>query len=235
MVKKSDYKAKTSIPFVLLFGTGLYIIPLIGSILGFNSSNIYLLIIYVLLLLLSTPILFIIELFRNSEKPILNMALSVASIFYISIPLSLIHLIGLIDGQLVLLILITIWSSDSGAYFTGKSIGKHKLFERVSPNKTWEGFFGSLVFSVVACICFYYLSSFHKESAYGLFAFIGLGAVISVFGTIGDLCESLIKRKLGVKDSGSILPGHGGVLDRFDAFIFVLPFVITYFIIISLF
>lgn len=115
---------------------------------------------------------------------------------------------------------VIIWSTDSGAYFIGKSMGKRKLWPEISPNKTVEGFIGGIVTAVVLSFVFQAVTGFLPS--YLLVMFITL--LLSIFGQLGDLVESALKRHYDVKDSGTILPGHGGILDRFDSFLFVLPF-----------
>jgi phosphatidate cytidylyltransferase len=122
---------------------------------------------------------------------------------------------------LILGVFLVIWSNDTGAYFSGKLLGKNKLFPRVSPNKTIEGSVGGLILAlIIISIYVHYIA----ESSFPYMWWLGFTLVISVAGILGDLIESQMKRNLGVKDSGSFLPGHGGFLDRFDAVIFALPF-----------
>lgn len=174
---------------------------------------------------------FIHELFITSEKPAQNIAIISLGIACISLPLGLVHELVVYEGTtwsiqnfgIVLAILLLIWTNDTMAYFIGRWIGKHKLLERISPKKTWEGFFGGIVFSLIAgFIIFKWLKTFD------FITWIGIALIVSVFGTAGDLFQSMLKRQAGVKDSGKLLPGHGGVYDRFDAFIFCLPFVFAY-------
>jgi phosphatidate cytidylyltransferase len=120
---------------------------------------------------------------------------------------------------LVLFSLIVIWSTDSGAYFTGRKLGKHKLWPSISPNKTIEGAIGGVVFAILAAVIFQLISTSFENWGYVLM----LALIISIGGQIGDLVESGIKRHYQVKDSGALLPGHGGVLDRFDSLLFVFP------------
>lgn len=154
-------------------------------------------------------------------------AISTLGVVYVALPFSLIHSIGFLNGDynyvLVLGILFLQWANDTGAYFMGKAIGKRKLFEKVSPNKTWEGSFGGLLLSLVIAFAFHELFG-----VLTLFEWLGLGIITAVFGTLGDLVESLFKRTLAIKDSGSILPGHGGFLDRFDGLLLSLPFTTAY-------
>lgn len=124
--------------------------------------------------------------------------------------------------KIVIFILILIWVNDSFAYLVGKNFGKHKLFESVSPKKTIEGFIGGLVFALIASVIIANYSSFST------FSWLIIAALVSVFGTIGDLVESKFKRQANIKDSGSIMPGHGGLLDRLDSLFFAAPFVYLY-------
>ena len=147
---------------------------------------------------------------------------------YVALPLSLLGwLYGLTSPTFILAIFVLIWLSDTGAFCVGSLIGRHKLFERISPKKTWEGLFGGLLFCLLAAALF---QIFLPDSFCGitLWQALGLGAVVCIFGTWGDLVESLIKRTLGVKDSGHLLPGHGGILDRIDSLLLVVPAVLAY-------
>jgi phosphatidate cytidylyltransferase len=131
------------------------------------------------------------------------------------------------NPKIIIGIFILIWTNDTFAYIVGKSIGKHKLYEKISPKKTIEGFLGGVVFAVIASylIATYYIGG--KETAQ--FIWLGFALIVGVFGTIGDLVESKFKRIANVKDSGAIMPGHGGVLDRLDSVIFVAPFIFLFY------
>ncbi len=136
------------------------------------------------------------------------------------------------NPKIIISIFILIWTNDTFAYIVGKSIGKHKLFERISPKKTIEGFIGGIFFAVIAS---YIISKYYievKESA--TFIWIVIALIVGVFGTIGDLIESKFKRIAGMKDSGKIMPGHGGILDRLDSVIFVAPIVFLFYQILNL-
>lgn len=136
------------------------------------------------------------------------------------------------NPKIIIGIFILIWTNDTFAYIVGKSIGKHKLFEKISPKKTIEGFLGGLIFSIIAGILIakYYIGSSKLNT---LYIWIGIAFIVSFFGTIGDLVESKFKRIAQVKDSGNIMPGHGGVLDRLDSIIFVAPFVYLFYLILN--
>ncbi|WP_118193444.1 phosphatidate cytidylyltransferase [Albibacterium indicum] len=178
-------------------------------------------------LLFSIPFMTLVfwtELFRKTGNPFGNIAFSFLGIIYAVVPFAFFYLLGFIDGsynyQYPLGFLIMLWASDTGAYLAGRTFGKTKLFERHSPKKTWEGSIGGLVISLLAA---FILSRY----------FVGLetwqwmvvSAIIVVFGTYGDLTESMLKRSYNIKDSGNILPGHGGFLDRFDGLLLSAPLV----------
>jgi phosphatidate cytidylyltransferase len=168
-------------------------------------------------------LIMIVELFRNKKNPVMNMALSLMGLLYVAVPFSLltyVELVGEIGCQLVLSFFIVIWASDTGAYLVGMLFGKHKMFERISPKKTWEGFAGGLLF---ALLCGYIFSSTDFSPPYTLLSWISISFFIFIAGVLGDLVESMIKRNLGVKDSGSFMPGHGGLLDRFDSALIASP------------
>ncbi len=179
-------------------------------------------------------LMFIIELYRKSETPIQNIGLGFLAIFYVAVPFALMNFFfypamdtsvpvkGVLTGFFFI-----IWVNDTFAYLTGMAIGKHKLFERISPKKTIEGSIGGLIFAFVAA---YILSLFFNEL--NLNEWLGLAAVTVVFGTFGDLVESMLKRSTNIKDSGSIMPGHGGILDRFDSVLMASPFVFVYLMIV---
>ncbi len=180
-----------------------------------------------LLLIPVISFVFIFELYRNLKHPLLNIAITLLGVLYVSVPLMMLNHIaflnGVFNGKILLGIFILIWASDSGAYLFGITMGKHRLFERISPKKSWEGFFGGLIVSLLAA----YLLA-HYLGILGYVNWSILAAIVVVFGTLGDLVESMMKRSIGIKDSGNILPGHGGILDRFDSFLFTIPVIFTY-------
>ncbi|WP_114777565.1 phosphatidate cytidylyltransferase [Botryobacter ruber] len=182
------------------------------------------------LLYLLPPVLFLVfvlELYRKLPQPFTNVAFTVLGALYIAIPFGLLHLLAYLQEayswQPVLGLLLLIWAADTGAYIFGKSFGKHKLLARVSPGKTWEGWAGGVLMAVAVA---WLLSFFFADLE--LYQWIGVAVIVSVFGVLGDLAESLLKRSLGVKDSGTLLPGHGGILDRFDSLLMVIPFVVAF-------
>lgn len=175
------------------------------------------------------PLFFGIELFRKKKYPVENIALSILGLIWITVPFGLFALIGFLPlamhyhPVIVLGYFIILWLSDSGAYFCGKAIGKRKLFERISPNKTWEGFAGGLVLAWIAGLSNFLL--FHQLQLSQWFL---LALIIYITGSFGDFAKSMLKRSVGVKDCGTILPGHGGILDRFDSLIGSAPFAFLY-------
>jgi phosphatidate cytidylyltransferase len=161
---------------------------------------------------------------------------------YIALPFSLINVLAFnatsegyvaFNTLLPLSIFIFLWVNDSGAYCVGSLLGRHKLFPRISPGKSWEGSIGGAVFVLAAAYAISYFLD--TDQMLAMPVWLGLGLVVVVFGTWGDLVESLFKRTLGIKDSGNILPGHGGMLDRFDSSLLAIPAAVIYLYTISLF
>jgi phosphatidate cytidylyltransferase len=176
--------------------------------------------------------LLVLELYEKRPDPIGHIAYLVLGQCYIALPISVLNFIAFrsVSGELpvynsllILSLLVFIWANDTGAYLIGVLFGKHKLFERISPKKSWEGFFGGLAFTIIAAFA---LAHFFLEIPY--YHWIGLSLGVVVFGTWGDLFESLLKRTLDVKDSGHSLPGHGGYLDRFDSLLMAIYAVLFY-------
>lgn len=207
---------------------------IIGGVLLFVSSFFYAseLTVFPIFVIYGLYILtvFISELFRQKPNPLNNLAYFVLGQIFIALPFSILNFILFVDNWqpiILLALFVTIWVNDSGAYVTGVTFGKHRLFERISPKKSWEGFVGGAVFALLSG---YIFSVFIPEIS--LICWIIFSEIIVVFGTFGDLIESLLKRTVQVKDSGSIIPGHGGILDRFDSMIFAVPIIFIYLIII---
>ena len=163
------------------------------------------------------------ELFLESETPFQNIGAVLTGALYVGLPLALLLSIatpgGVYNPYRVFGLLWLVWTNDTMAYFTGTWFGKNKLYERISPKKTWEGTIGGVLGTLLMA---WVLSQYFSD--YSASAWLALGAIASAIGTVGDLVESMLKRHAGVKDSGDLLPGHGGMLDRFDSFIFMLPF-----------
>jgi len=180
------------------------------------------------------PLLLLFELFRNKGSAINNVSTTLLGVFYtgfftstiigirefyVNVPLSYSN-----GGLIIITILITLWMTDSAAYFVGSSIGKHKLFPRVSPNKSWEGAIAGFVFALITLVVLKIL----LLDFLNWVDIIAFGVIIGIFGQVGDLIESLIKRDAGVKDSSNIIPGHGGIFDRFDSLLFSAPIIYLY-------
>ena len=170
---------------------------------------------------------FLYELYTGSKYPFQNIAWIILGMFYIGVPFALLGFIAF-DGQYfyantVFGLLLLTWTNDTGAYIVGSLMGKTPLFKRISPNKTWEGTIGGII---TTCIFAVLLAVFITEVSTQ--DWIVLALIVAIFGTLGDLVESMLKRSVHIKDSGNLLPGHGGLLDRFDAFIFILPYVAAY-------
>jgi phosphatidate cytidylyltransferase len=180
------------------------------------------------LLVLAMPIMAICELYRKSSTPIANIATSILGAIYAAFPMSLMLIIPLLLGNgvwnpwIVIFYVFIIWANDVFAYLFGITLGKHRLFERISPKKSWEGFFGGLL----GAMAMGYAASIVVEG--NAIVWIGLALVAAISGVFGDLIESMFKRSIDIKDSGNIIPGHGGWLDRFDALIISAPFVFVY-------
>ena len=182
--------------------------------------------------------MFISELYFKNENPVNSWAYTMLGQMYIVLPFSLINVlafqqVGLgqitFDFLLPLSIFIFLWTNDTGAYVCGSLFGKHKLFPRISPKKSWEGSIGGgILVLIVAGVIGYFANNSGTPHVLSIPAWVGLGLVVVFFGTWGDLVESLLKRTLGVKDSGNILPGHGGMLDRFDSSLLAIPAAVVY-------
>ncbi len=172
-------------------------------------------------------IVFIVELFSKSAKPFTAAGSLLITLIYIGVPLALMIDLAQIsepyDPIILLSIFLFTWASDTGAYFIGSMIGNHKLMERISPNKTIEGFLGGVIVAIIVSNIFSHLFGGMTYSEW-----IILAIIVSVTATLGDLVESMLKRSMNIKDSGTWLPGHGGFLDRFDGFLFTIPFVYFY-------
>lgn len=172
--------------------------------------------------------IYMIKLYKKFErKPFTNIAFTFLGIFYVAVPFALLNVAVYDEGrynyEIILGSLLVLWASDTGAYFAGTRFGKRKLFERISPKKSWEGFLGG---AVLALIFVFGVSQFlHSLTVQQWFI---VGIIIIVGGTFGDLIESLLKRSIEIKDSGDSLPGHGGFLDRFDGLLISAPFIAAY-------
>lgn len=214
---------------------------LLGTIAGstfFAISSMYILGIITLdKLLIIMPLMFLIliaELYRKSANPLMNISITLSGIFYLAIPMVLLSYLSYAPAyglrynldynpNILLGFFLILWTNDTFAYVVGRAVGKRKLFESISPKKTWEGALGG---AVVSLILAYYMVHFspelHKRD------WLVVAGIIVLFGNLGDLIQSKFKRSINIKDSGNILPGHGGILDRFDGVYLAAPFVYTY-------
>jgi len=207
-------------------------LQLLGSILLFGLFHFSFmgLLEYKWLLLTPTlPILiFSFALYKKDSDVFKELFFDLAGYIYITVPLIILNYlnIGLNEeySMVVLLVFIMVWANDSFAYLSGMLLGKNKLFERITPKKTWEGFFGGLIATVLLSWFLFQYSGFES-----LLSWLILGVVVSVISVFGDFVESMFKRAAGLKDSGKIIPGHGGILDRIDSVLFVFPVVFVYF------
>lgn len=204
----------------LLLGTGLFVLVFLVQKDLLKASVLFLL----------PPVMFlslVAELYRKKQDPFINIALTLLAVMYVAVPFTMLILLGFLEQSyswhIILGTIFLIWAADTGGYIFGRSFGRRKLFERISPGKTWEGWVGGTLLSLVVA---YVLSLFLIDL--GLIAWLGIGVIVSVFGVVGDLVESMLKRSLQIKDSGRLLPGHGGILDRFDSLLMITPFVLAF-------
>jgi len=172
-------------------------------------------------------IVYLIKLYKKEEKPFTNIGYTLLGITYVALPFALLNIsvfsFGSYDYEIPIGLLLILWAYDTGAYFIGIRFGKRRLFERISPKKSWEGAFGGLLLAMIlASVVGYYFTSL------SLIEWYGFTLIVVVAGTYGDLVESLFKRSIDIKDSGRTIPGHGGFLDRFDGLLLSMPFIVFY-------
>ena len=204
-----------------------FFLAMAGTCSGFTSSTVF------IPYLITIIYLLVAELYAKQEDPIHDWAYTMMSQMYVVLPFSLLNMLAFRAAPegimyvytLPLSVFVFLWVNDTGAYCCGSLFGKHKLFPRVSPGKSWEGSIGGGIFVLVAAALVWYLTDVYdmNPTGMGMWEWMGLGLTVVVFGTWGDLVESLFKRTLGIKDSGNILPGHGGMLDRFDSSLLAIP------------
>ena len=215
-----------------------FFLAMAGTCSGFTSSTVF------IPYLITIIYLLVAELYAKQEDPIHDWAYTMMSQMYVVLPFSLLNMLAFRAAPegimyvytLPLSVFVFLWVNDTGAYCCGSLFGKHKLFPRVSPGKSWEGSIGGGVFVLVAAALVWYLTDTYdmNPTGMGMWEWMGLGLTVVVFGTWGDLVESLFKRTLGIKDSGNILPGHGGMLDHFDSSLLAIPAAVVYLFTITL-
>ena len=215
-----------------------FFLAMAGTCSGFTSSTVF------IPYLITIVYLLIAELYAKQEDPIHDWAYTMMSQMYVVLPFSLLNMLAFRAAPegimyiytLPLSVFVFLWVNDTGAYCCGSLFGKHKLFPRISPGKSWEGSIGGGIFVLAAAALVWYLTDSYDMNPTGMsmWEWMGLGLVVVVFGTWGDLVESLFKRTLGIKDSGNILPGHGGMLDRFDSSLLAIPAAVVYLFSITL-
>lgn len=234
-----------TIEFSKLTNKGIKIFPLIldvilslsmvFALIGVNNGE---------LLLIALPAIFLIlrfvaQLYMPSDKnPLNTLAYSMLGLVYIVGPILLMaYLYCVASPSVILAMFIMIWLNDTGAYIVGSLLGRklipYKMFPRISPKKSWAGFVGGLLLTISSAVVFINMFGEHYHGI-DITTMVGFAVVVVVFATWGDLIESLMKRTIGVKDSGNIIPGHGGILDRIDSLLFVVPAILCYWIIIDL-
>ena len=201
------------------------IIYIIFALITYQNIPAYHKLLFLLPLMLSS--IFIQELFKKTEAPFSNIAYTFLGLILVCIPFTFFHAMAYVAGpfnfHFPLAFLLLLWANDTGAYLVGMKLGRTKLFERHSPKKTWEGFFGGMLIAAGAA---WIISRYFPELPWN--RWVAIAIIITCFGTLGDLVESMFKRSINVKDSGGILPGHGGLLDRFDGLFIAAPVVYTY-------
>ena len=202
------------------------------NVLGLGVS---LLLIFAMLLVIT----FVIEVFRNRQTPMYNIATTIMGAVYVALPMAILTILPSLLNSLIyrgdawipwvfLFYLLLVWGNDVFAYLVGVTMGKHRMCERLSPKKSWEGFAGGVAGSAAVGA----IAASVLGGSYGVW--IGLAIVVALSSVVGDLIESMFKRDAGVKDSGAIMPGHGGILDRFDALIISAPFALIYLYVIMM-
>ena len=216
-----------------------FFLAMAGTTSGFTSSTVF------IPYLITIIYLLVAELYAKQEDPVHDWAYTMMSQMYVVLPFSLLNMLAFRAAPegimyvytLPLSVFVFLWVNDTGAYCCGSLFGKHKLFPRISPGKSWEGSIGGGIFVLVAAALVWYLTDTYdmNPTGMGMWEWMGLGLTVVVFGTWGDLVESLFKRTLGIKDSGNILPGHGGMLDRFDSSLLAIPAAVIYLFTLTLF
>lgn len=235
----NNYVADTTVNRFISTVGGVYLFIAVGAWASGIVTGFAVLVPYILTIIY----LLISELYTKSANAVADWAYTMLGQLYIALPLALINILAFpvqdiqyYDMYLPLSVFILLWCNDAGAYCVGSLIGKHKLFPRISPGKTWEGSIGGGVIAIIAAGIIGYLVN-HSDAGHllNVWEWLGLAVIVVVFGTWGDLVESLFKRTIGIKDSGNILPGHGGMMDRFDSSLMAIPAAVIYLYALQLF
>lgn len=216
-----------------------FFVAMVGFCSGITPSTVF------IPYLITIVYLMVTELYAKNADPISTWAYTMMSQMYVALPFSLLSVLAfrsthddiLYTWVTPLSVFVFLWINDTGAYICGSLLGKHKLFPRISPGKSWEGSIGGFIFVAAVAVLIWHLTGLYgyNDLQLNVYQWIGLGLVVAVFGTWGDLVESLFKRTLGIKDSGNILPGHGGMLDRFDSSLLAIPAAVIYLFTLTLF
>ncbi len=234
LVEQQGYKPQKIAGLVLAIALYVFayfmLIDLVNNssffrLLGIGFFLLFLVVIFIMMF----SILLVIELYRKKERPLDNVLVTFGAILYITFPFLLLMIFSR-EMVLALALFLIIWANDTFAYLTGMAFGKHRLFERISPKKSWEGSIGGFIFSMLVAYLFYY----YTDNIMLLWQWFAYAGIIVIFGTFGDLAESMLKRSWNVKDSGNILPGHGGILDRFDSMLLAVPAVCAFLLIFNI-
>ena len=235
----NHYVADTTVNRFISTVGGVYLFIAVGAWASGIVTGFAVLVPYILTIIY----LLISELYTKSANAVADWAYTMLGQLYIALPLALINILSFpvqdiqyYDMYLPLSVFILLWCNDAGAYCVGSLIGKHKLFPRISPGKTWEGSIGGGVIAIIAAgIIGYLVNNSDAGHLLNVWEWLGLAVIVVVFGTWGDLVESLFKRTIGIKDSGNILPGHGGMMDRFDSSLMAIPAAVIYLYALQLF
>lgn len=221
-----EYKKTTfSTLIAVIGGVYLFLIMYINSFYVVSNQ-----ILFILPYILLVAFVFVRELYRKTGGALDNTAYFCMSQIYAALPFTMLNMVATYNNGntysyvIPLAIFIFLWSNDTGAYCVGCTLGRHKMFKRISPKKSWEGFVGGALTALLAG----YIMSLYYADIMNTWQWIGMAAMVVASGTLGDLVESCFKRETGIKDSGNILPGHGGILDRFDSAILAIPCVVIY-------
>lgn len=226
-------REKVSVNRMICTVAGVYFfLAMAGYNSGITSSGVF------VPYLITLVYLMVAELYLKQEDPVNDWAYTMMSQLYIALPFSMINVLAFRSAGsdiaytylIPLSVFFFLWVNDAGAYICGSLLGKHKLFPRISPGKSWEGSIGGGILVMIVAVIIWHLSEQYDVNDLQLSAlqWAGLGLVVVIFGTWGDLVESLFKRTLGIKDSGHVLPGHGGMLDRFDSTLMAFPAAVVY-------